>query len=237
MVSLILALALQAAAPAAPPLAIDETLLEVSAEGTVRAVPDVATFSSGVTSAGNSPEMALAANAGATARLIKAAREADVASADLRSTGLRVGPRYRQDGDGDDTDEVVGYRVTSQLSVRVRTISKASTVLNGLIKAGATELTGPDFSFSDDAPQLRAARLAAVKNAQAEAADYAAALGKRVTRTLRVSERRAIAEAGEDIVVTGNRVRGAPLPLVPIEPGEQEVSVTVWIDYALTQTR
>lgn len=235
MVGGVLALALQVTTPVAPSLALDETLLEVSADGRVRGVPDVASFTSGVTSDADSAEAALAANAGTIARLIRAARDAGLAAGDLRSTELRVGPRYRQDSEGEDTDEVVGYRAISRLSVRVRPTTMASTVLGNLIRAGATELTGPAFSFDDDAPLIRAARLAAVKNAGTEAADYASALGKRIVRTLRVSERRALANGGDDIVVTGTRARVSPSPLVPIEPGEQEVNVTVWIDYALTR--
>jgi uncharacterized protein YggE len=64
----------------------------------------------------------------------------------------------------------------------------------------------------------------------AAADDCAAALGMRVARVLRVSERGQFEMDSDNsaIVVTGSRI-----PPTPLAPGEIPVRVTVWIDYAL----
>lgn len=230
------ALALAALALAASPagaqqlvLQPGETLLEVEAEGIVRAVPDRATFSTEVSSDGGTPDAAMQANAVAAQRLVSAMLAAGVAQADLRTSDIRTGRRFRRNSDGDHTDEVIGYRASERFEVRVPA-GRASAVLDALGKAGATEINGPSFSVKDAAPLDRAARAKAVAEANARADDYAAALGLRRSRILRVSERSARRLEGSDIVVTGSKRVAAPLA-----PGEQETTTTVWIDYALAK--
>jgi uncharacterized protein YggE len=208
-----------------------ETLLEVSATGRVKAVPDVAEISIGVTTDGGSAKIAMASNSAIAERLIAVARATGIPSAALRTESVSVHPVYRNDKDGDETDRVTGYSASNRLKVRVTDVSKAPDVVDALIGAGATNLEGPNFSFSDNVTQQRNARVAAVQAARAEADDYAAALGMHVARVVRVSERSSIGEGGSDIVVTGS-LRGAR---APVQPGEQETTVTVWIDYALTR--
>ena len=223
-----LALALMAA-PAAAQLQPGETLLEVEAQGTVRSTPDLATFSVEVASQGASSDAALQANARSADRLVNATLAAGATRGDLKTSDVRVAPRYRQDAEGDDTDEVIGYHASERFEVRVP-VARAGAMLDALGKAGATEISGPAFVFSDDAPLIRSARAKAVAEANNRADDYASALGLRRSRTIRVSERSARRLENADIVVTGARAKGAP-----IIAGEQETSVTVWIDYALVK--
>jgi uncharacterized protein len=226
--TLAFALAL-AATPAAAQLQPGETLLEVEAQGIVRSTPDLATFSMEVASLGASSDAALQANARSADRLVSAALAAGASRGDLKTSDVRVAPRYRQDADGDDTDEVIGYRASERFEVRVP-VARAAAMLDALGKAGATEISGPAFSFRDDAPLIRSARAKAVGEANSRADDYGLALGLRRSRVIRVSERNARRLESADIVVTGARAGGAP-----IIAGEQETTVTVWIDYALVK--
>lgn len=217
---------------AVTPLAPGETLLEVNATGDVKGVPDVAEFSTSVTSDGATAQAALAANSKVAQRLVGAVREAGVTDADVRTSDVSVGPRFRLDKDGDETDEITGYRASNRLTVKVRDVDAAPRVIDALIGAGATGLNGPSFDFNDDAPLKTKARADAVFQADRQARDYAAALGLRVARVLRISERSARNAGGSDIVVTGYANGPAR---APVKPGEQLVTVTVWIDYALAK--
>lgn len=175
---------------------------------------------------GASADRALAA--GVTAqRLIAAVTSAGIGERDLRTESISVRPRYRQDADGDDTDQLIGYVASTKLRARVRDLGRLAPAIDALAGAGATGLDGPEFSFADDTRLRADARSAAIRAATAEAEQYAAALGKRVARTLRVSERRVDGD-GQDIVVTGSVAYKLPL-----KPGEQTVTATVWIDHAL----
>ncbi|UIJ44279.1 SIMPL domain-containing protein [Sphingomonas cannabina] len=235
--TILAASALMAAMPASAQTALTtlapgETLLEVNAAGEAKATPDIAEFSTSVTSDGTTAQAALAANAKVAERLVGAVREAGVADADVRTSDLSVGPRYRPDKDGGETDEIIGYRASNRLSIRIRDIGAAPRVIDALMNAGATGLNGPTFSFSDDAPLKAKARTDAVAAAERQARDYAAALGMRIARVLRVSERSARHDGDNDIIVTGYAAGRAK---APVKPGEQSVAVTVWIDYALAK--
>lgn len=70
-----------------------------------------------------------------------------------------------------------------------------------------------------------------MRGAKATVSDYATPFGLHVERVLRISERSASTDSGQDIIVSAMQ-RGAATPLLP---GEQEVTADVWIDYALTR--
>jgi uncharacterized protein YggE len=207
-----------------------EALLEVQSVGEVSGVPDRASFAVAVDTQGSSPAAAMEANTASGARLAAAARSAGVEATALRTSDLSVQPRYRQDRNGNTTDEVSGYRATSRFLLQKMPVAVAERAVAALIDAGATELQGPDFAFADEAPLMRASRADAIRKAQQQAEDYAAALNMRVARVLRVSERASSGGEGQEIVVTGAR-RAKALPV--LAPGEQAITTRVWIDFAL----
>jgi uncharacterized protein YggE len=213
-------------------LAPGEVLLKVDAEGVHFGRPDVMEMRAGVVTTGRTAREALASNAVLAERLLAAVRAAGVAPRDVQTSTLAVSPQFAGDDDGDDGKRrITGYVARNALEFRLRELGKAGDIVNSLFEAGANEVDGPEFSLSDSKPALRAARQAAVAEARLEADTYAEALGMKVSRVLRVSERQSFEDEGENgqqIVVTGSRVQAAAL-----EPGEIGTRVQVWIDYAL----
>jgi uncharacterized protein YggE len=214
-------------------LAPGEVLLKVEAQGEHLARPDVVSVRAGVVTTGRTAKQALAANAELANRVLDAVRAAGIQPRDIRTSELAVSPQYaperpeRRDDEGLRT--IVGYFARNTLSLRLRDLTKAPEIVDSLFSAGANEVRGPTFSLSDPAPATRAARQAAVAAARLEADTYAEALGMKVARVLRVSERGEFRnEDGDTIVVMGSRTRPTPM-----EPGEIAITGRVWIDYAL----
>ena len=227
--------ALAATGAAAQPvitLAPGEALLSVEAEGKVASRPDVMTISAGAVTTGSTAEEAVNANAVLAQRLIAAVRESGIEARDVRTTNYSVRPSFeRRDGRSEDglPPRIVGYIAENQVEIRLRNLSNAQTLIGRLFAAGANSVRGPMFSLSNDRQARRAAERSAIEEARAEAENYAAALGHRLGRVLRVSDRRSWTEPmTETIYVTGSRV--AP---TPIEPGEIETRVVVYVDFAL----
>ncbi len=209
-----------------------ETLLEVQATGTHFSRPDIMRFEAGVVTTGPTARAASQANAELAERLVEALRAAGIAARDMRTSSLRVTARFdeRQQRTTDELEpRIVGYVARNTLEVRIRDLSRASAILDALIAAGANEVRGPSFMLSDEGPARRSARQRAIAAAREEAEDYAAALGMGVARVLRVSERSASLGGENYITVRGSRLSGTP-----VEPGEVETKVEVWVDYALT---
>lgn len=232
----IAALALAAAPAMAQPsvaLAPGEALLSVEAEGTYLSRPDVMTLNAGTVTTGATAIEAVAANAALAQRLIAAVRSTGVDARDLRTSSFRVTPRFRGNRDEADGEArspiILGYVVTNDVEIRLRELARAESLIAALFAAGANSVRGPRFSLSDERPARRAAERAAIAEARAEAENYAAAIGKRVGRLLRVGDRRTSSASFSDaIVVTGSR--GAA---TPIESGEIETQATVYVDFAL----
>lgn len=216
-------------------LAPGEVLLNVQAHGDHPSRPDVMTISAGVVTTAASAREAMAANSALAGRLIEAVRAHGIDPRDARTAELSVEPLL-EDPDSDSTDRrdgrgprILGYVATNKLELRLRDLARAPDLIDALFSAGANSVEGPRFSLADPAPAERLARRAAVAAARTEADTYAEALGMRVSRVLRVSERGTFEwEGNETIVVTGSRIRRPN-----IEPGELTTRIQVWIDYAL----
>lgn len=212
------------------PLQPGETLLEIHAEGVHRSRPDVMTISVGVVTTGRTAAEALAANGESTDRVLARIRSLGVVSSDIQTRDLRVRPQFAEDRGRDEERRIVGYVAANRVRLRLRDLARAGAIVGAAFEAGANDVEGPHFSLANDRAALLAAQRDAIRLAREEAENHAAALGLRVVRVLRVSERSASSSRGRSnaIVVTGE-----DLLLVPIEPGEIETAANVWMDFAL----
>jgi uncharacterized protein YggE len=236
MTILALAAAMPAAAQQMTVLSPGETLLEVQASGEVRVVPDTALVTVGVVSTGTTAREATDANARTMTAVIAAVRKAGIAERDVRTQQIGVQPRFARNN-GDDYEgqaQITGYVARNSVAVRVTRLATAPDVIAAAFGAGANSVNGPTLGTDDPDRGLREAREEALKNARAEAEAYAAGLGMRVARVIRVSERGNTVQPTGDIVVTARRMEAAPTRLPPISGGELQRSLTVWIDCALT---
>ncbi len=237
MVSSALVAALLTAAPAAAqdvPIQLQrgEVLLQVEADGEHRARPDTMWISAGVVTTGRTAAEAMDANSVLAQRPIARIRELGIEVRDVQTSRLSLRPRI--DGDRERDSEasppvILGYVAENTLSLTLRDLARAADIIPALLQAGANEVNGPRFSFSDPRPMKAAAERAAIAAAREEAGNYASALGMRVARIVRVRDRRVYSEEdGETITVTGSRIQRPVL-----EPGELRTGATVWVDFAL----
>jgi uncharacterized protein YggE len=215
-------------------LAPGEALLKVRGEGEAWSKPDQMTITAGVVTTGRTAREALSENSALANRLIEAVQAKGVPPRDVRTSQLSVRPQFdERDGDRADREDgnarIRGYIARNSLELRLRDLSTAPQIIDGLFSAGANQVEGPAFSMTDPRPARAEARRAAVASALEEANAYAEAMNMRLSRVLRVSQRGDFeSEDANTIIVTGSRM-GAP----PIEPGEIQTRVQVWIDYAM----
>lgn len=218
-------------------LAPGEVLLNVQAHGDHASRPDVMTITAGVVTTAASAREALASNSALAGRLIEAVRAHGIDPRDAKTAELSVVPQFEELSEASAqkaerqgrAPRILGYVATNQLELRLRDLARAPDLIDALFAAGANNVDGPRFSLADPAPAERLARRAAVAAARKEADTYAEALGMRVSRVLRVSERGSFEYEGDQtIIVTGSRVKRPN-----IEPGELILRIQVWIDYAM----
>lgn len=217
-------------APLAPALQPGEAVISVQAEGVSRDRPNVMEISAGATTTGQTSQAAVRANAALVNRLIEVVRRSGVEARDVQTQQLNVTPRFARDRQEYEQPRILGYVAENSLRIRFRDLSRASEIIEALFASGANTVSGPRFSLNDEKPARRAAERDAIVQARAEADNLAGALGKRVGRLLRVTDRQVYASEGnygEAVVVTGSRTR------TPVEPGEISTSATVTVDFTL----
>lgn len=208
------------------------TIVNINAEGSSDARPDLATVNLGVVTTGRTSDEALAENARRMQALVAALRRAGIAERDIQTSHLWASPRYERVGE-DGAPQLVSYHASNSVRIKVRDIGRTGRVLESAIGAGGNTVQGVSFSHADPVAQLDAARRDAIGEARRRAELYAAALGLRVIRIVSVTESGA-ARAEEAIVVTGTRLQRQGFEAnTPIVPGEITARVTTSVSFEL----
>jgi len=223
--ALFIASATLVAAPAlaqtAPPPAIS-----VTGEATVSVPPDQAQIDGGVTSDAKTAREASDANNAAMGKVLLALKGAGIDEKDYQTSRLSLQPQYAPNRSG--PSPVVGYRASNRVTVRVRDVAKVAGIIDVLVGAGANELGGINFMVSQASRLLDDIRGKAVADARRKADIYAKAAGVTLGEPLGISE-----EGGAAPVFRGKMVGSMAASAAPVAQGEETLSVTVSVSWAI----
>lgn len=160
----------------------------VTGTGTAEAPPDLLTISVGVDCRRDSVGAAYAGAGTASTAVSGALRQHGVADADLRTSGLNVRPELVwRDGEG---QKVAGYVASSVLTVRLRQVATAGSVIAAAVEAGGDDvrLNGLELGFADESAVAAQARAAAWQDALTTAAQYASLASARLGAVVSLTE-------------------------------------------------
>ena len=197
--------------------------ITVTGTGSVKAVPDMAEFSFGVETQGQTADEALAKNSAAVQKVIDAIKGTGIPAADLQTQQVSVYPRYANDGQA-----IVGYTATNTVSTKVRDLAKAGAVVDAAIKAGANQVYGPTLSISEQSGLYSEALKKAYADATAKAKTIAAAAGVSLGTVLNIVE-----GGGMGPFPVAEAAAGGDKG-VPIEPGVQEIPASLTVTFAIS---
>jgi uncharacterized protein YggE len=193
--------------------------------GTVRGTPDTLTVDLGVQTRAASAADALADNSTRTTGLLDVLRGRGVADADLRTSRLSINPTYDQNGG------ITGYEVTNEVTATLRDIAGAGALVDAAAQAtgDAARVERIAFAIDDDAEPRARARGDAVRQAVTQARQLAEAANVTLGPILSITE----VTAGEPPLPAARDSAAQASAAVPIEPGTQDVSVTVEVVHAV----
>jgi len=207
--------------------------VEVTGEASVKAPPDFAMVTLGVTTTGKDAREAMSANASAVNALITAIKGEGVAAADIQTSELSITPTFSIPPQGSPKPPaIIGYNVSDRVTVTARDLSRLGGLIDKAVAAGANSTYGISFGENDPSALLDKARPLAVADAKRKAEIYANAGGARVGRLMELSE-----QAGGQPVPFARRAyaQSAGAAPTPIEAGEDRLTVTVTARFELTQ--
>lgn len=237
-----LALALPAVAMAQtaqplPVVAPGSTVLTVTGEGRVARTPDLAQFSAGVTTQGETAAAAMSANAAQMNRVLAALKAAGVADKDVQTSQISLNPVYGDQSDGPDGTvralRIMAYQATNRVSITQREVRLYGKVLDALVAAGANEVNGPAFQLDNPEAALDEARVAAITAARKRADLYAKAAGLRVVRMLTISESGGYAPPPP--VMFARAAMASDAAPTPVASGQIELTANVTVQFELAR--
>jgi len=205
--------------------------ISVSGTGEVYGTPDTLDMSFGVSVQRPTVEQAVADAAALADELISTLEANGVATEDVQTANYSIYPQYDYSGE---LVKITGYQVDNTVSAKIRDVSAAGSVIDAVAANGSDEvqISGVSFSIEDDAELIASARAAAWADAEAKAKQLADLAGVTLGRAVTISE-----SFGMDQPVPlyrGLDEMAAVDAVTPIEPGRQQVTVSLQVRFTTT---
>lgn len=207
-------------------------VVELSVAETVKARPDIAQVGSGVTILAPTAVAAMQQNAKAMEAVIARIKALGIAGDDIQTAGITLSPQYDYD-DATRKQVFQGYLASNTVNVTLRDIGRVGQVLDALVAAGATDISGPTFSIKDETTAKAQARKAAMERARTQALEYARLAGYTDIRLLDISES---LNAGYPVMLRKEYAADASAAAsTPVEPGLVGTGVNITATYEMVR--
>lgn len=236
---------------------------QVTGEAKAVGVPDVATFNLSILTEGDKDlSKSQTDNTNKSNKVIAFLKQQGVDPKDIQTEQYNVEPRYQyyncatpvmmpiisqnsvNSASGSigikskpcPPPEIVGYTVNQSVSVKVRDFSKIGAIMSGVVEQGANQVSSLSFVIDDPAKLQNEARSKAIAKAKEKAGEIAKAGGFGVGRLLDIQEGGYQPYANYYAPMAEKSLAGvqsAAAPVATIEPGSQDVNVTVTLKYEI----
>ena len=149
---------------------------------------------------------------------------------DLQTSGLNISPDYDYSASG--APRLKGYQVSESVTAKLRDLSRAGDAIGKAVGAGgdAVRVNGISLDLQDTGALVSAARDKAFAEAKAKAEQYARAARRTLGDVVSIAEDAAISSPVPFAAASGLSSDKAS---VPIQPGSQDVSVSVTVVFAM----
>jgi uncharacterized protein len=222
-----------------------DNVISVTGTGKVSATPDVAVLTFSVLEEGADVKTAQTKATNRANAAIKYLRDNGVEEKDIQTSGYNINPKYeyRQPICRPDycppagQATIVGYQVSQTVTVKIRKIDTAGTILSGIGGLGVQNVSGLSFTLDDEEGSKQEAREKAIADAREKAKVLAKGLDVRLGRIVSFNESGSYPPvlygkgAAFDTAAEGRGAAVAPAPDLP--PGQNEIVSTVTIVYEI----
>jgi uncharacterized protein YggE len=198
--------------------------------GEVRAKPDMAMVTVGVTKRAATAREALTENNIAMLAVINLLKQLGIKEEDIQTSGFSVSPAYQYDNQNQQPPKIIGYDVSNQLTVIIRKLEDLGSILDQVVSKGSNQVYGIGFSIADPKPLEDAARRLAISDATRKARLYAESAGVSLGQIVSILE----------------HMQTPPVPLygkvqrmeaqdasVPVAEGQQVISAQVNVSWEI----
>ena len=202
---------------------------QVSGEGKVSVFPDVALVSVGVEAQASTVKAAQDQLNSNINKVSGAIKKLGVDSKDIQTTNYSIRPNYDYSGS---TQRLTSYSASTNLSIKVREIDKANSVIDESTANGANQVGGISFEVDDKLKAENEAREKAVAEAKVKAEQASKIAGFKLGRIINYNEGFAGGPIPMQLRAMSASVAEDKAP-TQIEPGSSEIVVTVTLSYEI----
>ncbi len=205
---------------------------EISVEGIGKALvtPDVAKITLGVNTQGKNSKDVVKENTKKINDIMKTLTDLGIEKEDIETTSYYLNPNYQYTETKGSVQD--GYVLNQSMEITVRDFEKIGDVIAKSTEVGANTIGGANFTVEDMEAAKAQAREEAVKNANKKAQQMADATGLKLGKVTSFYEYETYPEYGKG--GGGGMMAPYEAPEAPtVEPGKQEISLTVSLGYRI----
>ncbi len=198
----------------------------VDGTGEVEVKPNSANVSVGVQSQGATAKAVQDQMNASINKVTAAIKAVGIDEKDIQTQNYSVNPQY----DYSAGQKITGYMASTNLTINIRDVNKANSVLDAATAAGANQVGGINFDVSDKTQFENEARQKAVADAKKKAQQAASVAGFRLGRIVSYSENPD--NEPRPILYAADAAKNSAAP-TQVQPGTNTVSVNVSIGYEI----
>ncbi len=207
--------------------AVQNRTISVTGIGSVRATPDIAILSLGISHKGATAKEAMDQTSGTMNAVIEGLKSLGFGVTDMQTTGLSLNPVY-EDG-YNASSKLMGFVASNGVTLRVKDLGRLGEIIDLVVSKGANTVNGLTFDVMDKTAATVDARTKALQDAKTKAEQMAAALGASIGRPVSITENYTSSD-GAQMVQT---MRTDTSPSTPVAPGEVGLDVSVSVVFEL----
>jgi len=218
-----------ASVPAASAATSPSRYVTITADGSVKVVPDAVRMNATVTVIAGTSKEAQAQVSTTSAAVRAALTAAMIDKKDIATQSITVYPEYNYTQEAG--SKLIGYRSSQSFAIIIRNAANAGDIVDSVVAAGGDNLqiNGVSPFVLDSTKAAESARAVAVKNAKSKAASYAKLLGVKLGKVTYIVEN--YAPASYPVQVALGKAEDAMSTVVDL--GQQDVTVSVTVRWAL----
>ena len=211
------------------PAAVVGSGITVGGRADVAGTPDTLRLDLSVVATATSVSEALASANGSAGAVQKSLLSSGVQKKDLQTSGLDIQPNYDYPSGG--MPRLRGYQVSESVNAKLRDLGRAGDAIGKAVAAGgnAVRVNGISLDLEDTGLLVSTARDKAFADAKAKAVQYARVAGRSLGAVMSIAEN----VSTPSPIAMPYAADGAKLASVPIQPGSQDVGVSVTVVFSM----
>jgi uncharacterized protein YggE len=218
-----------ASIPSASAATSPSRYVTITADGSVKVVPDAVGMNATVTVIAGTSKEAQSQVSTTSAAVRAALTAAKIDKKDIATQSITVYPEYNYTQELG--SKLIGYRSSQSFAIIIRNAANAGDIVDSVVAAGGDNLqiNGVSPFVLDSTKAAESARAVAVKNAKSKAASYAKLLGVKLGKVTYIVEN--YAPASYPVQIALGKAEDAMSTVVDL--GQQDVTVSVTVRWAL----